>query len=46
MISPNPNHGNFTVTAKNIADKQVNMQVTDNNGKPYGRAAVQLKQQA
>ena len=32
-ISPNPNHGSFTVTVKNIADKQVTMRLTDNNGK-------------
>lgn len=32
-ISPNPNHGNFTVTVKNIADKQVTMRLTDDNGK-------------
>ena len=42
-ISPNPNHGNFTVTVKNIADKQVNMQVTDNNGKTVWQGSGTLK---
>ncbi len=32
-ISPNPNHGNFTVTVKNIANKPVTMRLTDNSGK-------------
>ena len=33
IISPNPNHGNFTVSVKNIANKQVTMHITDANGK-------------
>jgi len=32
-ISPNPNHGNFTVIVTGSADKQVNMHLTDAAGK-------------
>jgi len=33
LITPNPNHGNFTVTLKNTTANQVTMRLIDNNGK-------------
>jgi hypothetical protein len=42
-VSPNPNHGNFTLTVKNIADKKVTMRLMDNNGKAAWEASGAIK---
>ena len=41
-ISPNPNHGDFMVTATNIADKQVTMHLTDAAGKTVWKGSGML----
>ena len=41
-ISPNPNHGNFTVTTTNIPDKQVTMHITDASGKMVWKGSGML----
>ncbi len=42
-ISPNPNRGRFTVTVKNIADKQVTMRLMDNSGKAVWQGTGNIK---
>ena len=41
-ISPNPSHGDFTVTTTNIPDKQVTMHLTDANGRIVWKGGAML----